>query len=39
MEHFEGEQTWEKFRDTGRIGEYLLYAALRRSTDGKRTDG
>lgn len=35
MEHHDANQAWEAFADTGRIGEYLLYAAIRRSENGK----
>lgn len=31
MEHPNSDQAWEAFCDTGRIGEYLLYASIRRN--------
>lgn len=39
MKQMESKQVWESFCDTGHIGEYLLYAAIRRSEQEKGIDG
>lgn len=39
MKPTESEQAWDAFCDTGHIGEYLLYAAIRRTEQKKGIDG
>ena len=35
MEHLENERLWQAFCNTGEIGKYLLYAAMKRAAREK----